>query len=164
MARGVKSEIAAVDRTLPPFRIMPLEQFRTDSLVSQRVNMWLSASFAMLALLLAAVGVYGVISYSVGQRRHEIGLRMALGANQGEVFRMVVARGLRLVASGAAVGVLVSLWLNRLLTNQLWGVTPADPPTLLLVAATLGLTGIIACAVPARRAAAVDPIAALRQD
>ncbi len=114
--------------------------------------------------MIAAVGVYGVISFSVAQRTHEIGIRVALGASRGRILRMVLARGLRLAAIGAIVGLVASHWLTALLRDQLFGISPSDPAT--LVGATLVLMAVAfaACWIPARRATRVDPLVALRYE
>jgi putative ABC transport system permease protein len=126
--------------------------------------MWLLAGFAGLALLLAAVGIYGVLAYSVAQRSAEIGIRMALGSSTRDVFRMVFAQGARLMAAGIVVGLLASLALTRLVASMLYGVEATDPAVYLTVLALIGLTAAAACAVPARRAMQVDPLVAIRDN
>ena len=120
--------------------------------------------FALLALLLAVVGIYGVSAYAVVQRRHEIGLRMALGATQGIVLREVIGQGLRLTAIGIVVGLIGAVAISSLLKSLLVGVSATDPVTLLTVAALLALVASVACYIPAQRAARIDPAIALRQD
>lgn len=126
--------------------------------------MLLLAAFAVLALVLACVGLYGVISYLVGQRRHEIGVRIALGAQRHAVLGLVLGQGLRLAVRGAAAGMIASLGLARLLTAELYGVTAHDPLTFIGVAGTLIVVATVACFVPALRATRVDPVVALRAD
>jgi putative ABC transport system permease protein len=125
--------------------------------------MMLLAVFAGLALLLAAIGLYGVMSYSVAQRRKEIGVRMALGAQPAQVSRMVVREGMALVLFGAVFGLAGALTLSRVMSNLLYGVSSFDPGTWLAVSGLLGLTAWLACALAARRATRVDPMVALRQ-
>ena len=117
-----------------------------------------------MGLALAAIGVYSVIAYTVSRQTHEIGIRMAIGADRGDIMRMIIAMGLKLMAIGAAVGVLASLALTRLIASQLWGVSAYDPFTLSAVSILLLITGLIACWIPARRAARVDPLVALRYE
>ena len=120
--------------------------------------------FASVALLLAAVGIYGVMSYLVVQRTHEIGIRMALGAERRDVLRLVIRMGVGLVGGGIFLGIIASLAVARVIATQLWGVSAYDPITLTSVAALLLITGIVACWVPARRASRVDPLIALRYE
>jgi len=118
--------------------------------------------FALLALAIAATGIGGVMALAVGQRKHEIGVRMAIGARPGEILRMILEQGMALAVVGIAIGLLGAVWLTRLLQQLLFEVTPTDPLTYLGVAVLLGLAALLACYVPARRAARVDPIVALR--
>ena len=113
---------------------------------------------------MGAIGIYGVLAWSVVERTHEIGVRMAMGARQGQILGMVLSKGMALIAPGIALGGLAGLGLTRLISSELWGVSASDPWTFLLVAAVLASTGLAACAVPARRATRVDPILALRSE
>jgi ABC-type antimicrobial peptide transport system permease subunit len=139
-----------------------MEEIISSSLSARRFAMILFGIFATLALVLAAVGIYGVISYLVGQRTHEIGVRIALGARRRDVLRLVLSQGARLTALGIAVGLFASLALARLMSRLLYGVSPTDPLTFIAVAIILASVALAACYVPTRRAMAVDPITALR--
>jgi putative ABC transport system permease protein len=138
-----------------------------ESITWQRFHMLLLGAFALLALLLAAVGIYGVITYMTTERTHEIGVRMALGADRWAILRMVVGGGLRLALIGIAIGVAAALILGRILSsfsNLLYGVQPWDPLTLIAISLVLICTTLLACYIPARRAAGVDPMIALRHE
>lgn len=118
----------------------------------------------MLALLLASVGIFGVVSYGVSQRRGEIGVRMALGANPWDIARLVLSQGLSMVVCGIAAGIVAAAWLSRYARTQLYSVSPLDPAVYLEVSALLAVVAIAACLIPARRAASVDPVEALKQE
>ena len=135
----------------------------SDSVGERRFNLLLIGSFAALALLLAAIGIYGVISYSVAQRTREIGIRVALGARGPDVIRGVLAEGLKLATAGVIIGVSASLFLSHLITGLLYGVTPLDPLTFAAVPLVLLAIAIIASGLPARRAARLSPLSALGQ-
>jgi predicted permease len=135
-----------------------------ESIAGKRFTMVMLAIFAALALLLAAIGIYGVLSYLVGQRIPEIGIRMALGAQQSDVLRMVLRDGARMTLAGVGIGVVAALGLTRLMSSMLFGVSPTDPLTFAAVAALLCAIAVLACYVPARRAMKVDPMMALRHE
>src|SRR5574337_1088285 len=141
-----------------------MDEILADSVAQPRYQTILLDLFGIAALILAAVGVYGVISYSVAQRTHEIGIRMALGAEKSDVVRMVVGRGLKLALIGVGVGVAGALALTRFLSSLLYGVTPTDPLTFISVSLILIVVALLACYFPARRAAKVDPMVALRYE
>jgi putative ABC transport system permease protein len=164
LAPSVRGAIAGVDRDLPVFRVATMEQMVSDSLAQRRFSMLLFGIFAALALVLAVVGLYGVMSYAVAQRTHEIGLRMALGAQGSDVLRMVVGQGMGLVAVGLGVGLLGALALTRLMSSLLYGVSAADPLTYAGIAILLGSVALLASYLPARRATKVDPMVALRYE
>lgn len=146
------------------FGAQTMDSVIADSVTSQRFSMILLVAFAVLALLLASVGIYGVISYVVGQRSHEIGIRMALGAKPGDILRLILGRGGRLAGLGVAVGLAAAFGLTRLMTKMLYGVGATDPLTFSGVAVLLTLVALAACYIPARRATRVDPVVALRYE
>jgi putative ABC transport system permease protein len=164
LVSAIEQRVHDLDRNLPVYKIATMEQNLSDSLMRRRFSMLLLAALAGFALCLAAVGVYSVISYSVSQRTREIGIRMALGAQPGSVHKLIVGQGLRPVLAGLAAGLLASLAAMRALASLLYGVTATDPPTFLAVAGGLLAVSALACAMPARRAARVDPMAALRHE
>jgi ABC-type antimicrobial peptide transport system permease subunit len=140
------------------------EEVVAQSIGSQRFSLIMLSVFAGLALLLASVGIYGVLSYVVGQRTREIGVRMALGAEPVDVLRMVLDEGVRMTLVGAALGLVAALGFTRLMTGMLFGVKPTDPITFVVVAMLLCAIALFACYFPARRAARVDPMVALRYE
>lgn len=164
IAGSLREAVYAADRDLPVAKLAPLRTLVEDSMNTPRFTMLLLGSFAGLALLLATIGMYGVISYSVAQRTQEIGIRMALGAARGRVFAMVLLQGARLAAIGLAIGLLAALAATRLLVSFLYGVKPTDPLTFAAVAALLAGVALLACYVPARRAMRVEPVIALRYE
>jgi predicted permease len=146
------------------FGAQTMDSLISESVASQRFSMILLAVFAVLALVLAGVGIYGVISYVVGQRSHEIGLRMALGARREDILRLILSRGGKLAGVGVALGLAAALGLTRFLASLLYGVGATDPITFAAVAALITLVALAACYVPARRAAKIDPMVALRYE
>ena len=164
LAAAVRSQIAGVDNSQPAFDISTLEERRTTHMAPRRVNMLLIGAFAGLALAIGLIGIYGVVSCSVRRRTHEIGIRMALGADQGRILGMVLVNGMKLIAAGVAIGLLASAALTRLIATELWGISATDPWTFAAVVALLSATGLAACLLPARGAARVDPTRALRDE
>jgi putative ABC transport system permease protein len=164
LAGAVRQQIQAVDREQPIYNVTTMEAQIAKSVSARKLNLWLLGSFAALALLLAAVGIYGVISYSVTQRTHEIGIRMALGAQARDVWRLVVRQGLALALIGVALGLAGAVALTRVLASLLFEVKATDPTTFALVPLALLAVALLACSVPARRAARVDPLLALRNE
>ncbi|MDT5156916.1 MAG: hypothetical protein QOH51_1273 [Acidobacteriota bacterium] len=164
LAPAVRGAIASVDRDLPVYRVTTMEKMVADSLAQRRFSMFLFGVFAALALVLAVVGLYGVMSYAVAQRTHEIGLRMALGAQAGNVLRMVVGQGMALVGIGLVIGLVGALILTRFMASLLYGVSNVDPLTYAGIALLLASVALLASYVPARRATKVDPMVALRYE
>lgn len=161
---AVREILRSLAPDLPLRAPKTMDELVSESVVGHRFPTILISLFGGIALLIAAVGVYGVISYSVAQRTHEIGIRVALGASRGRILRMVLTRGLRLAAIGAVVGLIASHWLTALLRDQLYGITPSDPATLVGATIVLLLVALVACWIPARRATHVDPLVALRYE
>lgn len=164
LSHAVLGALREADPNLPIGEVRSMDEVLSLSLAFQRFLMTLMTVFAGLALALAAVGLYGVISYSVSQRTHEVGIRMALGAARGEVLSMIVGQGLRLALLGTVIGLVASFFLARLVEGMLFGVTPKDPATLVEVSGLLILVASLACFIPARRATQVDPLVALRYE
>jgi predicted permease len=164
MINAVRGQVQSVDPEIPVFGASSMEKLISKSVSEPRFNSVLLASFAGLALILAAVGIYGVIAYSVTQRTHEIGIRMALGAGPHSMTTLIVGEGAVLALRGIAIGIVASLVLTRLIASFLFGVTATDPATFCGVSLLLTLVALAGCYVPARRAARVDPIVALRYE
>jgi putative ABC transport system permease protein len=162
--KAIQNAIWQVNRGQALPRVKMLEQIKTESVASDRLRTVLLGLFAAIALVLAAVGIYGVISYSVAQRTHEMGIRAALGATASNLLRLVIGHGMLLAAQGLALGILGSLALTRWLSSLLYNTSPTDPATLITVGLVLGVVALAACCVPARRAAKADPIVALRYE
>ena len=164
VAGNLRKLVASVNPDLPVGEVRTLETMVAASASPWRSLMWLFVSFGGAALLLAAIGVYGVVSYSTTQRTYEMGVRMAFGATQSRIFGLVLGQSLRLVLTGLTLGVIASLALTRLISGFLYGVTGTDPLTFLFVGILLTLVALLAGYLPARRAAKVDPLVALRYE
>ena len=160
----VRAEVRAMDPDQPLGRPITLSELQGQEVVQPRFTMALFSAFAALGLALAAAGIYSVLSFHVTRRTHELGVRMALGAPRRHVLGLMLAMGGRLVLVGLVVGMAASVAATRLLRSQLFGVQPADPLAYAVVVLMLGLVTLVACYIPARRAAGVDPIVALRQE
>jgi putative ABC transport system permease protein len=164
VTNAIREQVFALDRDLPLYDIATMDQLVSVSVAQPRLNLSLLAAFAGLALALAAVGVYGVMAYSVAQRTHEFGIRMAMGAPPARLLMQVLLEGGRLTALGLAFGLFAAFVLTRLMASLLFGVKPSDPATLGGAAALLALVALTACYIPARRATRIDPMVALRYE
>jgi putative ABC transport system permease protein len=164
VAGSLRSALTSIDKGLPVYAIKPMTEYLRDSLSRRRFSLVLLSVFGGVALTLAAVGIYGVISYGVTQRTHEMGIRMALGAQSRDVLKLVVRQAMMLVLGGVAIGLLASLALTRLLKSLLFNVGVTDPLTFAVIALLMTLIALLACLIPARRATKVDPLVALRYE
>jgi putative ABC transport system permease protein len=161
---SARQQVAAVDPNQPIYDVRTLEEIRADSVAPERLQLTLLGVFAAVALALALVGIYGVISWSVTERTHEIGVRVALGARTSDVLRLVVGQGMKLVGAGVALGLAGGLLLTRLMAALLFEVSASDPLTFGSIALLLVGVALLACLIPARRATKVDPMVALRYE
>jgi putative ABC transport system permease protein len=164
LTAAVRNEVRKIDPDLPLTNVMTMEDRLSDAVAQPRFRTTLIALFAVVALTLACVGIYGVISYSVTLRTHEIGIRMALGAQTGDVLTMVIRQAIVLAVIGIALGLSASYALTSLMSKLLFGVQPTDPTTFVLTAAILSITALLASYLPARRATKIDPLEALRYE
>ena len=164
LGEAVRREVEAVDLNVPVHSIRSMDEIIARSVADRRFALELLGVFATLALLLAAVGVYGVMSYSVSQRTHEVGIRVALGAQQTDILRLALGEGLRIVAIGLGAGLVGAAIVTRVFRSMLFEVAPGDPVTLLIASAMLAAVACLACYIPARRASRVDPLVALREE
>jgi predicted permease len=164
LAGPVRRELQALDKDLPVYDLMTMEEHMRIPLLEPRLTSGLVGGLGLLGLLLAMIGLYGVVSYFVNRRSREFGIRMALGAGRGDVFRLVLRQGLSLVLAGTGIGLAAAFPLARLIASELHGVGPSDPVTFTAVPLLLAAVGALACYLPARRATKVDPITALRYE
>ena len=164
LAATIRRETRAAIPSIPSPRIRTMDDLLAETVAQPRLQTGLLSLFAALALLLAAVGLYGVLAYGVNQRTREIGVRMALGAQRGNVLALIIRQGMKLAMTGAAIGIVAALALTRAMRGLLYGVSPADPLTFALVAVLLLGSALLACWLPARRASRFDPMAALRSE
>jgi putative ABC transport system permease protein len=164
LAATARAAVRDIDRDQPVFDIKTMDETLGNMMAQRRLNMILFAIFAALALVLASVGIYGIISHSVTQRTHELGVRMALGARAGDVLRLVLRQGMGLSLAGIAIGLVASILLTRVMSSFLYGVSATDPLTFVAIAVVLALVALVASYIPARRATKVDPIVALRYE
>ena len=164
ITKAVQEALLASDVQLPATKVETMEQVVRESTAETNFNLLLLTIFATVALLLAAVGIYGVMSYTVEQRTHEIGIRMALGAGRKDALKLVAGQGFKLILAGVAVGISGALALTRFLASLLYGVKPSDPLTFVVVSLVLAGVALLACYLPARRATKVDPMVALRYE
>jgi putative ABC transport system permease protein len=164
LSAAARQAVRDIDNSLPAFSITPLTTVVSDTVAERRFSMLLLGGFAGIALFLAAVGLYGVVAYAVSQRTQEIGLRMAIGAQRGDVLRLVIGSGMKLAVIGVVIGTVGAVGLSGLVEKMLFEVTPLDPASYTVTGLGLLTVSVLACYVPARRAMRVDPIVALRQE
>ena len=160
----VRAEVAKFDTNLPLAKLCPMEDYVRGARAAARFTMLLALALAGLALALASIGIYGVTSYSVAQRKNEIGIRMALGAQARDILKIVLAQGMTAVFAGVSIGLLLSLLVTPMLSSLLFGIRSTDVLTFVAVALFLSAVGLLACCIPAWRAMRVDPIVALRYE
>jgi len=162
LSATLRNEVAALDKDLPLYGVRPMTAVVALAMWEEKYYSVLFTLFAILALTLAAVGIFGVMSYTVTQRTHEIGVRMALGAQQGDVLRLIIRQGMSLVAIGLAIGLVAAFALTRVMESMLFAVKATDPTTFVVISLLLTAVALVACYIPARRATKVDPLVALR--
>jgi putative ABC transport system permease protein len=164
LTAAVRGEVSALDKTLPVYDVKAMEQMIDERLSPKRLATFMMAGFALIALVLAGVGLYAVMSYAVSQRTHEIGVRMALGAQPSDIFKLVITQGLILTVTGLVIGLGGAFAMTRALVQVLYGVSATDAITFVGISLLLGGVAMLACWVPTRRATRVDPMVALRYE
>jgi ABC-type antimicrobial peptide transport system permease subunit len=164
LVSAVRAQIAVLNKDQAVFNVRTMEQAVTQSIAPRRFSMLLLTVFALVALALASLGIYGLLSYAVAQRTREIGVRMALGAQSGDVVKLVMGQGMKHALIGVAIGLVASLALTRTMKTLLFGVSATDPITFAAIALLLTVVALLACWIPARRATKVDPLIALRSE
>lgn len=164
LTRQVRRVVESFDRALPVSKVLTMDEVVGSATAESRFEMWLLMSFGVLAMMLAAVGIYGVMNYAVARRTREIGIRMSLGAGRGEILQMVMRQGLWQAGIGIMVGVMAAGLLSRLMVHMLFAVAPTDPATFVGVSVMLVATALAAIAIPARRATLIEPVVALRSE
>jgi putative ABC transport system permease protein len=161
---SVRAAVREIDPDQPIYNPLTMYEIRAESVQSERLNLTLLSIFAGIALVLAIVGIYGVMSYSVTQRTHEIGIRMAIGARPRDVFTMILGHGMKLALIGVGIGLLLAFGLTRLMETMLFGIEPTDVPTFSLISLLLISVAALACYLPGRRATKVEPTISLRYE
>jgi putative ABC transport system permease protein len=164
MTTAVRGVIQSADKELPVYSVRTMERMMADSTSQRRFATILLGVFALVALILASVGLFGVMSYTVAQRRHEIGIRMALGAQTLDVLKLIIRQGMILVLTGVAIGLMAAFGLTRLMKAMLFGISETDTTTFVIIPLLLAVVAMLACYLPARRATKVDPLIALRSE
>ena len=164
LASAVRGQVAALNKDQAVFNVRTMEQTLAQSVAARRFSMLLLTVFGIVALALASIGIYGLMSYTVAQRTREIGVRMALGAQMSDVLKLVVGQGMRLALVGVVLGLVASVALTQLMKTLLFGVSATDPLTFIAIALLLTVVALLACWLPARRATKVDPMIALRYE
>jgi len=161
---SIRREVQAVDPDVPVYAVRSMEEVVARSMAERRFALEILGVFAVIALLLASIGIYGVMAYTFSQRTHEIGIRIALGAQRSHILRRALGEGMILVALGLAAGLFGALLLTQFLRSMLYAVKPTDPVTFIAIAALLTSVALLACFIPAQRATRVDPLVALREE
>jgi putative ABC transport system permease protein len=164
LAPAMRAVVRRLDRQQPVISTSTLENMRGETLAARRFSLVLLTALSVIALILSAVGIYSIMSYAVTQRTSEIGIRMALGAEARDIFRLIVGNAVKLVGAGLAIGVVVAFMSTRLMRSLLYGVEPGDPLTVAAICVVIGAVALVASWIPARRASRVDPLVAIRYD